>query len=84
MWNQAIKGLSFSDLYRTLYPRSKIFSQRNSRIDHVYVNEANLLHVQKYRYFPTPFLDHNLTYRTTLPYGAGLWKMNVSLLTDDW
>ena len=93
LWHQATVGLSFADPYRTLYPRRKLYSfhmrgrHSNSRIDRVYVNTANLPHVQQYRYFPTPFLDHkvqSLTYRTILHYGAGSWKMNVSLITDDW
>ena len=90
-WQALENSLNIVDPFRYFYPTKRIYSyfskdkKPNSRIDRMYVSEQTLQHVNSYTYITTPFFDHkiqDITYRLDIPFGKGLWKMNISVLPD--
>ena len=81
------------DIFRTRYPKRKLFSFRKGpihvRLDRFYISDTLIQWVKDIKYTPCTMSDHyyvdllfNEITRDHNQYGPGYWKCNVSLLSD--
>ena len=88
-----LSNFSAVDMYRNLNPQGREITWRDKkgtvgcRLDRVYLPIQFLVNSPSCSFLPCAFTDHYLvkcifTLPDSLPRGRGLWKFNVSLLTD--
>jgi hypothetical protein len=91
IWDHFLGKSAMVDPFRLRYPSRKIFSfsftQGKSRGDRVYVSENNVSSIKNIRYINTPFPTAHKVMTFDLQddqkMGPGSWKMNSSVLTDE-
>ena len=86
--------LDLIDIYRTIHPKTMIFTFLSSahgtfsRIDHILRHKSSLGKFKKFEIFPTIFSDHNavrldVNYRRKTIKNPNIWRLNNTLLNNE-
>jgi exonuclease III len=90
--NHTIDQMDLADVYSVFHPTSTqytFFSAAQTKIDHILGHKASLSKYKKIEIIPCILSDHNalkleITNKNSSKKHANNWKLNNTLLNDEW